>query len=63
MEINHNNINTKEEKEKTYKYCEKCGKQLEEGSVEPFCDFYCKQEFYRENARELESCYQEWCGY
>lgn len=68
MGINHNNninINTSNNRdisEKTFKYCEKCGKQLEEGSVELFCDFYCKQEFFRENAKELDSCYREFIG-
>lgn len=60
-------INTKDgtykkEKVKTYKYCFKCGKSLSEGSTSAFCDFYCYQEYCRENAKELDACYREWSG-
>jgi len=44
---------------KTYKYCDKCGKELPGGSLEPFCDFYCYQEFCAENAREIDSVWRE----
>lgn len=43
-------------------YCKKCSKELPEGSTDNFCDFYCKQEFYAENAKELIACHREWMG-
>lgn len=55
METNQSkNINTKEKKEKIFKYCEKCGKQLEEGSVEHFCCWECKKDFYKELAQDMD---------
>lgn len=62
MEINHNNINTKEEKEKICKYCEKCGKQLEEGSTSEFCDQWCRSEYFSEIRRENDALYREFTG-
>ena len=47
---------------KTFKYCWKCGKQLPEGSLEPFCndyDNYCRNQYYTENAREIDSVWRE----
>lgn len=62
------NINTGEvrkEKVKVYRICWKCGASLPEGSVEPFCndyDNYCRNEYYRENAREIDSVWREITG-
>ncbi len=62
------NINTgvvREEKVKTYKWCFQCGKELPEGSLEPFCndyDNYCRNQYYTENAREIDSVWREIVG-
>lgn len=47
---------------KTYKYCEKCLKRLPEGSLDAFCDFSCRQEYFAENAREMDSVWREISG-
>lgn len=48
---------------KTYKYCIKCLKDLPEDSLEPWCDQYCKNEYFAEQRKEADACYREWCGY
>jgi len=54
------NINTGEvrkEKVKVYLYCWKCGRNLPNGSVEPFCndyDNYCRNEYYKEIAQDID---------
>jgi len=56
------NIKMVERPVKTFKYCWKCGKQLSEGSLEPFCndyDNYCRNQYYAENAREIDSVWRE----
>ena len=57
-------INTKDgtyrkQKVKTYKYCWKCARDLPEGSVMPFCDSGCMNEFYAENAKEINAVWRE----
>lgn len=47
-------------KVKTYKYCEKCSRELPEGSVEPFCCWECRSEYFAENRRENDALYREW---
>ena len=44
---------------KTYKWCEKCLTKLPEGSIIPFCSDFCRNEFYAENAREIDSVLRE----
>jgi hypothetical protein len=68
MVINHNdNINIRDDKNSNIKnnkikYCWKCGRELEEGSVDHFCDFYCRQEYHAENRRENDALYREWAS-
>jgi len=62
---NKNNINTYGEfevKEKVFRYCFKCGKELPEGSSDKFCDFYCRSEYYAEIRKEADACFNQWCG-
>jgi len=47
---------------KTYKWCDRCGKQLPEGSLIPFCDFECQSSFYREIAHETDCVVREIMG-
>ena len=60
--ININSGEVREEKMKVYRYCFQCGKELPEGSTEPFCndyDNYCRSVYYAENAREIDSVWRE----
>lgn len=41
-------------KEKLFKYCWKCSKQLPEGSETPWCDWECKKEYYSELAQDMD---------
>jgi len=43
-----------EVKEKLFKYCWKCSKQLPEGSETPWCDWECKKEYYSELAQDMD---------
>lgn len=49
----------KEAKDKVYKYCSKCGRQLEEGSTSEFCDQWCRSEYFAEIRRENDARYRE----
>ena len=63
--ININSGEVREEKMKVYRYCWQCGKELPEGSTEPFCndyDNYCRSVYYQELRKESEICYREWLG-
>ena len=40
--------------EKTFKYCWKCGKELEELSIDMFCDFSCRSEYYKELVADMD---------
>ena len=55
-------INNTKTKLKIYKYCEKCTRELPEGSVEPFCCWECRSEFFAENRRENDALYREWAS-
>lgn len=55
------NINVSE-KQRVYKYCEKCGKQLEEESTLEFCDQWCRSEYFSEIRRENDALYREFSG-
>jgi len=54
-----NNIKMVEIPAKTFKWCWKCSKELPIGSTLPFCDFGCQQEYYAENAKEIDSVWRE----
>lgn len=45
---------------KVYKWCEKCLKDLPEGSSSAFCCWECQQEYYTEIRKEEIACYNEW---
>lgn len=53
------NIKMVERPVKTYKWCWKCSQSLPEGSIVPFCCWECQQEFYKENAREIDAVWLE----
>jgi hypothetical protein len=53
------NIKIIEQPVKVYKWCWKCLGRLEEGSIVPFCCWECQQEFYKENAREIDAVWRE----
>ncbi len=57
-----NNIKMFEQPVKVYKWCWTCGKQLPEGSTNPFCDFGCLSAYGAELRKESEACFNEWCG-
>lgn len=44
---------------KVYKYCEKCLKKFDTPSPIAFCDDFCRNEFYSENAREIDAVWRE----
>lgn len=52
-----NNINTSgrfKVKEKLFRYCWKCGRNLKEPSTVPFCCWECHQDFYKELAQDMD---------
>ena len=51
-----------QEQVKTFRYCYKCLKDFEEPSIIPFCCDFCRNEFYAEERKEMDSCYREWSG-
>lgn len=53
------NIKMVERPVKIYKWCWKCGCELPEGSINPFCCWEDQQEFYAENAKEIDSVWLE----
>lgn len=53
------NIKMFEQPVKVYKWCWKCSGKLEEGLTVPFCCWECQQEFYAENAREIDAVWRE----
>lgn len=54
--------NKKNNKEKLYLFCIKCGRDFESPSLSQFCDFGCCQEYYQEIRRENDACFGEWIG-
>lgn len=52
------NINNKPKN----KYCHKCGKRLENDLYTPFCDSYCRSEYYLEIRQDMDDCYGAWLG-
>jgi len=40
--------------ERLYKYCWKCGKDLDTPSSVPFCCWECHQDFYKELAQDMD---------
>ncbi len=71
MVVNYNkninlDINTYENNDgnkniKLYKFCFKCGVTFHTPSPSPFCDNdnFCRNEYYSENAREIDSVWRE----
>jgi len=59
---NDNSIKQIVEPVKTYSYCWKCGRTFLSPLSEPWCDFYCRSEYYAEIAQEENACYREWIG-
>lgn len=57
-----NNIKMIEKSAKIYKWCWKCSGKLEEPSINPFCCWECQQDYYQEQAKELNTCFREWAG-
>lgn len=52
-----NNINTSgnfKVQEKLYKYCWKCGRNLDTPSNVPFCCWECHQDFYKELVQDMD---------
>lgn len=47
---------------KVYKYCMKCLKDFVEPSISAFCCWECQQDYYQEQAKELNTCFREWAG-
>lgn len=52
--INNTSFGRFKVKEKLFKYCWKCSKQLPEGSETPWCDWECKKEYYKELAQDMD---------
>jgi len=44
---------------KVYKYCEKCLKKFDTPSPIPFCDDFCRNEWFAENAKEIDIVWRE----
>jgi len=44
---------------KVYKYCEKCLKKFDKPSTNAFCDDFCRNEWFAENAREIDAVWRE----
>ena len=59
-----NELNTykEEQEQKKFSYCYKCLRDFNEPSVEPFCSWECKKDYYAEEHKEMDSCYREWSG-
>jgi len=47
---------------KVYKYCEKCLKKFDTPSPMPFCCDFCRNEWFAENAKEIDSVWREITG-
>jgi hypothetical protein len=57
------NINTYGgQKVKLYKYCQKCGKDFETPSLDMFCCWECRKEYYAEIRQDNDDCFGEWIG-
>ncbi len=58
-----NNINLHCEKDKQRnKYCNKCGRKLENDLYGLFCDSFCRSEYYLEIRQDMDDCFGEWIG-
>lgn len=57
------NINLHSEKDKQRnKYCNKCGRKLENDLYGLFCDSFCRSEYYLEIRQDMDDCYGAWIG-
>jgi len=64
--INNSNYNSNirmvERPAKVYTYCWQCGSTLEPPSLNPFCCWEHQQEYYAEQRKEADACFNEWRG-
>lgn len=56
------NTYKEEQEQKKFLYCYKCLRDFNEPSVEPFCSWECKKDYFAEERKEMDSCYREWLG-
>ena len=52
--ININTYGKFKPKEKTFSYCWKCGKSFDNPSLIPFCDDFCRNDYYKELAQDMD---------
>lgn len=57
-QIAHNNFNNI----LVYEYCWKCGKIFEAPSPIPFCDEFCRREYFLEIRQDNDDTFREWAG-
>lgn len=43
-------------------YCMKCGKELDENSLDRFCDAECRKEYYAEIRKDIDGITNFFCG-
>lgn len=56
------NINLHNKKEQKNKYCNKCGRKLENDLYGLFCDSFCRSEYFLEIRQDMDDCFGDWIG-